>query len=128
MKPEEIKEIPLIYVRGFQTKNQLFDKSWKVAKNIDVTLSDGSVITIYEGFETDLSSMPEFLWSIMKPFGDWLIAALVHDYLYSYGKQLNYTRKFADKEMLKISLTLGANKLDAYTRFYGVRLFGGKKY
>ena len=97
-------------------------KKWKTANELKVELSDKSVLIIPEGFENDLSSVPKFLWSILPPFGDFLLAALVHDYLYVIKYKSN--RRFCDKEMLYLSNNLNKNKLDNYIRFFGVRLFG----
>lgn len=91
-------------------------------------LSDGSHILIEKGFKWDLSSVPQIFWCILPPDGDWEIAALIHDYLYS--RRLG-SRKQADKEMLKWSMILHRTKstislrhTDNYIRYYGVRLFG----
>lgn len=96
-------------------------KFWKLKKSIDIQLSNGEAITIPEGMMTDLSSVPKFLWSIVRPFGNFILAALVHDYLYIYKP---YSRAFADKEMLLISNKINRNKLDNYTRYVFVRAFG----
>lgn len=101
-------------------------KRWKVYKDIDYTLSNGVSITIPKGFITDLSSVPRFLWGVMSPYGDFLLAALVHDYL--YVQQSIMTRKEADKEMLIISNKINSktrlNKFDNRLRYLGVRAFG----
>lgn len=96
-------------------------EQWKLLEDLEVTKSDGSVITIKSGMETDLSSVPRFLWSLFPPFGDFLNASLLHDYLYinKIG-----TRKEADLEMLRMSNILHKSKIDNYLRYYAVRLFG----
>lgn len=81
MKPENIYIVPLDYIRDRRSSNQVGDKSWEVREYIQVTLSSGEDILIPGGFQTDLSSVPEFLWGFMKPFGDFIIAALVHDWM-----------------------------------------------
>jgi len=97
-------------------------KKWKTANELRVELSDKSVLIIPEGFENDLSSVPKFLWGVMPPFGNFLIGALVHDYLYITKDRRG--RKFADKQMLRLSNLHNKNKFDNYIRYYGVRLFG----
>jgi len=97
-------------------------KKWKIFEQIDVPLSDGSILKIPKGFETDLSSVPKFLWGILPPFGNFLLAALVHDYL--YVEKDSRGRKFADKEMLIISNKRNKNKVDNYLRYFAVRVFG----
>ena len=96
-------------------------KNWELAQNAVIELTDGSKILIPKGFETDLSSSPRFLWSIFPPYGDFLTAAIVHDYL--YVSELR-GRKFADYEMLRLSNKMNANKVDNYIRFAYVRLLG----
>ena len=97
-------------------------KLWTMFQSIDHTLHNGEVITIPQDFETDLSSVPKILWSIFPPYGNFILAALVHDYLYIADKTRG--RRFADKEMLIISNKTHKNKLDNYIRFIGVRAFG----
>ena len=107
-----------IYIRYVGGRN---NKYWATTKNTEVTLSNGDNIVIPKGFLWDLSSVPKFLWGIFPPFGDFLIASLVHDYLY-VNKQ--YSRAFADKEMLYFSNKYNSNKIDNYLRYVAVRLFG----
>jgi len=137
MKPESIHKIPLVYVRGRRTNKQIGDFSWELGKNISITLSNGDIIVIPKGFQTDFSSVPEFTWSITKPFGDFLLAPIVHDWMYrtQYRKEELGTygaRLFADKEMLSISKLTNTkkwhNKLDNNVRYFGVRLFGWYTY
>jgi hypothetical protein len=101
-------------------------KMWRVHEDLTVTLSNGELLVIPKGFITDLSSVPKPLWSIFPPFGDFLLASLVHDYLYVVRYKNN--RKFADKEMLKISMKLHNSSrlkiLDNKLRYLAVRLFG----
>ena len=97
-------------------------KKWELYKPITYVLCDGHVITIPKGFKTDLSSIPKILWGLFPPFGNFLLAALVHDYL--YVTKYKNDRGFCDREMLYISNALNSNKLDNYLRFYAVVLFG----
>ena len=97
-------------------------KYWALTKAISVELSSGRRITIPEGFTTDLSSSPRLLWGIAPPFGDFLLAALIHDYLYVHCLG---TRKDADREMFRWSRVLNTNRLDNRVRFWAVRIFGG---
>lgn len=94
---------------------------WRVEEDITVYLSNGLFIRIPAGFETDFSSVPAPFWGLFPPYGNFLLAALIHDYL--YVNQI-VSRKFADKEMLIWSNVLNKNKFDNYTRYYMVRCFG----
>lgn len=93
-----------------------------------IKLSNNDIINIPKGFKYDLSSTPRIIWTLLPPDGDFAIAALIHDYLYVNRM---YNRKFVDSEMLKWSIVMNGTKkwslhnIDNYTRYYGVRLFGG---
>ena len=67
-------------------------------------------MTIPKGFESDMASVPRFLWAVIPPIGPYNKAALLHDYLYKTGK---YTRDKTDKLFLAVSythLTLPTNR------------------
>lgn len=57
--------------------------------------SSHGVIEVPEGFVTDGASIPRIFWSILGPFGSYLKAAVIHDYLYS-ANNTTFTRKQAD--------------------------------
>jgi hypothetical protein len=84
-----------IYVRYTGTQKYPFD--WTLTKGIVVELSNGVVTEIPAGFETDFTSVPRRLWSIISPIGQYNLAAIIHDYLYTHHI---YSRAFADGEFL----------------------------
>lgn len=101
------------------------EKYWRLATQLRIQLSNGRIITIPEGFETDISSAPKFLWWICPPFGDFNIAAIIHDWLYvdkPYGIHIK-NRKFADDEMLFWSNIVNSNGSNRI-RYFAVRWFG----
>lgn len=98
---------------------------WEVSEDLHFVLSTGQHVTVPHKFLTDLSSVPRFLWSFFPPFGEFLKAAILHDYLY---KTRIVSRKQADYEMLYLSNQLNKNKKDNYIRYYAVRFFGSKAY
>ena len=107
-------------------KEELNVAKFILIKDIIVQLSNGDVITIPKGFKTDLSSVPNFLWPVLSPYGDFLLAAIIHDYLYVKDY---ISQKFADKEMLIWSNVINPRKkLDNILRYWGVRLFGKTVY
>lgn len=137
MRADKIKSVKLEYIRGRRSNRLLFDNSWVLLEDLKVTLSNGETITVPKGFETDLSSIPEILWGVLKPFGDFIVAPIVHDWMYRTdykADELGYRKaqKFADDEMYYLSkLTNGKkwhNRLDNWLRWKGVRLFGGNTY
>lgn len=90
-------------------------------KDVSVTLSSGRHILIPKGFIWDNSTVPKWLWSIIRPIGDFELAALIHDYLYIHRIG---TRKEADDELLKWSNTINGNRFDNHIRWFGCRVFG----
>lgn len=104
---------------------------YRLLEELTIQLSNSDIITIPVGFEWDLSSVPRLLWGLLPPDGDWEIAMLIHDYLYTHKNDFEYTRYFADKEMLlwskatsKTTKRISLRNLDIYTRYYAVRGFG----
>ena len=74
-------------------------KYWKISEPITVNLSNGKIINIGRGFYYDMSTVPKWLWSIVRPYNDGLFGYLVHDRLYVI-RDHNMSRKEVDKEML----------------------------
>jgi len=98
-------------------------KYWKIQQPLTVQLSNGEIINIPKGFVYDMSTVPKWLWSFVRPVNDGLFGYLVHDVLY-INKVKGMTRKQADKEMLFWTSITNSNKFDNYLRYYIVRLLG----
>lgn len=98
-------------------------KYWKIQQPITVTLSNGKVINIPKGFVYDMSTVPKWLWSIVRPFNDGLFGYLVHDRLYVI-RDHSMTRKQCDDEMLFWTNLTNDNKFDNKLRYIFVRAFG----
>ena len=98
-------------------------KYWKIQNPITVELSNGEVINIPKGFVYDMSTVPKWLWSFVRPVNDGLFGYLVHDTLY-VNKVKGMTRKQADKEMLFWTNITNDNKFDNKFRYTIVRLLG----
>lgn len=130
--------IPLAYI-----PNSRGERGWVVTKDITVNLSDDYDLLIPAGFETDLRSVPSFLWGLIKPYNDSLLAYLIHDRLYAdklgqmkhfanqnNGKVKPYiAKKFADEEMYKWANALAPHrKLENYLSYLAVRWLGDPVY
>lgn len=98
-------------------------KYWKIQQPITVQLSSGRIINIPKGFVYDMSTVPKWLWSFVRPFNDGLFGYLIHDALY-INKVKGISRREADKEMLFWTNIINENKFDNYLRYYIVRLLG----
>jgi len=98
-------------------------KTWTVVYPL-VFHSDvlASTITVPAGFQTDLASVPRFLWAIFPPFGKYTEAAIVHDYLYTWQP---CTRAQADDVLMEGMQTLGVSCISRQLIYGSVRAFGG---
>ena len=123
MKPLKISFLENPYVLPLDFFPSSKGAKWfSIYRALEITLSNGDVITIPAGFKTDLASVPKFLWSVFPPFGEGVLAYIIHDYLYV---EKPYTRAFADKEMLIWAMALTGKKFDPKARYYTVRALGG---
>jgi hypothetical protein len=107
-----------------------FKPKYQLLKDLKIQLTDGNIITIPQGFVWDLSSVPRMLWWLLPPDGDFGIAYIIHDYLWVYKHQFNYSQKWTDQEMKRWAMaSSGTNgpslcNLDIWARYLGVRAFG----
>ena len=126
---EQPKCIPLAYCPDIKG-----ERTFTLEEDITVTLSDSYVITIPKGTTTDLASVPNWAWSILKPIDKGFIGDLIHDYLWmdKFGQvgffdgSLYKARLFADEERLKWRKALATKKwFHNYLTHYIIRLLGG---
>jgi len=134
---EQPKYIPLAFL-----PNSRGERVWEVTEDIHVILSDNYKLLIPKGFETDLRSVPTWLWGIIQPYNNALFAYLIHDRLYAdkLGQMKHFigkkgeikpylAKKFADNEMYKWSSALAPDrKLENYLSYLAVRWFGNPVY
>lgn len=78
-----------------------------------------------EGFPTDFTSTRWYIRWLVPRFGKGNMAALIHDYYYMSRA---VSRKEADKIYRQVLIECGVNKVNAYLRYYGVRMLGGSHY
>lgn len=100
---------------------------WIVWQDIEfeVNLNDNTrtSIVVPRGFVTDLASTPPELWGLYPPFGKYLSAAILHDYL--YWRQVCEPEE-ADKIIYQTMRDAGVEQT-AQSRFYvALRKFGSK--
>jgi len=98
-------------------------KYWKIQQPITIMLSNRKVVNISKGFVYDMSTVPKWLWSFIRPVNDGLFGYLVHDALYM-ERAHGMTRKQCDDEMLFWTNIINNNKFDNKLRYYVVRLLG----
>ena len=111
-------DIPSLIPPGFS------DEGWKLAYDWTVVFR-GECYRIPAGFETDGASIPRPLWwlcgyPLEMPR---LLAAIVHDYIYSGGDP-GATRADADDLYRDIQIALGVSRAKAYVEWLALRLCG----
>ena len=89
----------------------------------EIIMSDGiSNWIIPKGWCTDGASIPRALWWFASPFnGDYLPAAIIHDYLYLTQK---ISRARADAIFYTMMIQAGVGWLKATIMYFAVRMFG----
>lgn len=85
-------------------------------------------IVVPADFRTDLASVPRIFWLFISPIGKHSIAAVMHDYIYSLGCELNIHRKEADMMFYYVMLHCHVHKFTAKLMYICVRLFGVNKW
>ena len=85
---------------------------------------NGYDIKVFRGFITDGASVPKSLQWLYNPYGKYIKAAVIHDYLYSTYNNTGINRTLADKIF---NFVMKETNVDVRTRrkFYtAVRCFG----
>jgi hypothetical protein len=83
-------------------------------------------VLVPAGATTDLASIPRPVWSLFPPDGEWVEAAVVHDYLYrTKGLQGRYSRAQADAVLRDAMADLGVAGWKRAAIYAAVRI-GGK--
>ena len=85
---------------------------------------NGYDIKVFRGFITDGASVPKSLQWLYNPYGKYIKAAVIHDYLYSCYNNTGINRTLADKIFKHIMKETGVDNRTV-RRFYNtVRCFG----
>ena len=100
----------------------------EVLNPIEYEVCKELTIKVPKGFKTDFASIPRVFYNIITPIGKHTQPAILHDYLYSEGAKLGYTRKNADVIFREAMLECGVNPFTAGLMYYAVRLFGKSHY
>lgn len=96
------------------------------------SLGSGRKIIVPPGFITDGASIPQYLWSMLPPWGTYSRAAVIHDYLLM---QLKFgtphlegpDRKTCDKVFWEAMGVCGTPYLIHLILYTGVRIYGWSK-
>lgn len=99
-------------------------KYWRIERDVVVQLSTGDELLIPAGYCYDMATVPKWLWSVVRPFNDGLLATLIHDYLYVHKEKHMLSRAESDREYLKWLTVTNNNQFDNTIRYLVVRAFG----
>ena len=85
---------------------------------------NGYEIKVFKGFVTDGASVPHSLQWLYNPYGKYINAAVVHDYLYSVYNNTGINRTLSDKIFRHIMKETGVDSRIARKFYAAVKYFG----
>ena len=85
---------------------------------------NGYLIRVPKSFITDGASVPHSLQWLYNPFGKYIKAAVIHDYLYSCYNNTGINRTLADKIFRHIMKETGVDKRTCRRFYNAVKYFG----
>ena len=85
---------------------------------------NGYDITVFKGFVTDGASVPHSLQWLYNPYGKYINAAVVHDYLYSVYNNTGINRTLSDKIFRHIMKETGVDSRIVRKFYAAVKYFG----
>lgn len=85
---------------------------------------NGYDIKVFRGFITDGASVPKSLHWLYNPYGKYINAAVIHDYLYSCYNNTGINRTLADKIFKHIMKETGVDNRTVRRFYNAVKCFG----
>ena len=85
---------------------------------------NGYDIKVFKGFVTDGASVPHSLQWLYNPYGKYINAAVIYDYLYSIYNNTGINRTLADKIFNFIMKETGVNNRTRRKFYMAVKCFG----
>jgi len=85
---------------------------------------NGYLIRVPKSFITDGASVPKSLQWLYNPYGKYINAAVVHDYMYSIYNNTGINRTLADKIFKHIMQETGVDNRTVRRFYTAVRCFG----
>lgn len=85
---------------------------------------NGYDIKVFRGFITDGASVPKSLQWLYNPYGKYINAAVIHDYLYSCYNNTGINRILADKIFQYIMKETGVDNRTIRKFYAAVKYFG----
>ena len=118
--PEFLSPLVVKYLNGF---------NWELAEPLRYK-TDKGIVEVPKDYVTDFASIPRLLWVLLPPTGrSYGKAAVIHDYLYTYGGQIPnsevvFSKRDADRIFLEAMRLLGVRGIKRTIMYWAVRLFG----
>lgn len=117
------------FFSGTLKTEKIGKRRWRILEEFTYYIDklNGEHITVEEGFETDLASIPDLFFILLPPVGLYDQAAVLHDKLYSRQGMMahkHYTREECDRIFLQ---AMNDNLVVQWKReimYSAVRLFG----
>ena len=85
---------------------------------------NGYDIKVFRGFIADGASVPKSLQWLYNPFGKYIKAAVIHDYLYSTYNNTGINRTLADKIFKNIMKETGVDNRTVRRLYNAAKYFG----
>jgi hypothetical protein len=99
------------------------DDQWELAAPLIYVSVDLDVITVPEGFVTDLASIPQAFQGLISVNGRHRAPAILHDYLYSI-RAFDGNRKRCDDLFLEAMASVGVRWSQRWAMYLAVRVGG----
>lgn len=100
----------------------------ELTKDLVYHSANNGDIIVPKGFNTDFASIPRIFWSLIAPIGKHTLAAVLHDFLYTYGYNLGISRKQADKIFYQAMIDSKVARITTNIMWFCVRVFASKHY
>jgi uncharacterized protein DUF1353 len=109
---------------GTLSVTRFADAFWYLSRGIDWSPGPGQhlpAVSVPVGFVTDFASIPRALWTALPRDGDYVWAAVVHDYLYWYQTT---TKNIADDVLNAAMVDFKIPEAQRFAIYEGVHLGG----
>lgn len=119
-----IPEVP----HGTLSVTRFADAFWYLSRGIDWSPGAGQdlpSVSVPAGFVTDFASIPRALWTALPRDGDYVWAAVVHDYLYWFQTT---TKDIADDVLNAAMIDFNIPALNRIAIYEGVHLGGSSSW
>lgn len=101
-------------------------RTWTLNEDFWYITDSGLRIEVPKGFKTDFASIPRILWRLFPPFGTYLRASIIHDFLYAENRagRGRFSRELVDNIFYEASLDGGTSSFVGHILWMGVRAGG----